>query len=92
MANSADPGQTAPLGAVLSGSTLFAQVLSAPVVRLNTVFIPFFLLPVWQIPSEEITIFSELSGICYIFFSAPADKHHTKTTKLKYQKFPTSVF
>ena len=26
MANSADPDQTAPLGAVWSGSTLFAQV------------------------------------------------------------------
>ena len=28
MANSVDPDQTAPLGAVCSGSTLFASILS----------------------------------------------------------------
>ena len=31
MANSVDPGQTAPLGAVCSGSTLFASILNSSV-------------------------------------------------------------
>ena len=31
MANSVDPEQTAPIEAVCSGSTLFASILSAPV-------------------------------------------------------------
>ena len=31
MANSVDPGQTAPIGAVCSGSTLFASVLNSAV-------------------------------------------------------------
>ena len=31
MANSVDPGQTAPLGAVYSGSTLFASILDKSV-------------------------------------------------------------
>ena len=32
MANSVDPDQTAPIGAVCSGSTLFASILNSPVV------------------------------------------------------------
>ena len=32
MANSVDPDQTAPIGAVCSGSTLFASVLNSSVV------------------------------------------------------------
>ena len=35
MANSVDPDQTAPLGAVLSGSTLFASILNSPVMLGN---------------------------------------------------------
>ena len=31
MANSVDPNQTAPIGAVCSGSTLFASILSSSV-------------------------------------------------------------
>ena len=31
MANSMDPGQTAPIGAVCSGSTLFASILNLSV-------------------------------------------------------------
>ena len=31
MANSVDPDQTAPIGAVCSGSTLFASILNPPV-------------------------------------------------------------
>ena len=31
MANSVEPGQTAPMGAVCSGSTLFAFILSSSV-------------------------------------------------------------
>ena len=31
MANSVDPDQTAPIGAVCSGSTLFASILNLPV-------------------------------------------------------------
>ena len=31
MANSVDPDQTAPIGAVYSGSTLFASILNSPV-------------------------------------------------------------
>ena len=31
MANSVDPDQTAPIGAVCSGSTLFASILNSPV-------------------------------------------------------------
>ena len=31
MANSVDPDQTAPIGAVCSGSTLFAFILNLPV-------------------------------------------------------------
>ena len=31
MANSVDPGQTAPIGAVCSGSTLFASILNSSV-------------------------------------------------------------
>ena len=31
MANSVDPDQTAPKGAVCSGSTLFASILNSPV-------------------------------------------------------------
>ena len=30
MANSVDPDQTAPIGAVCSGSTLFASILNSP--------------------------------------------------------------
>ena len=30
MANSVDPDQTAPIGAVYSGSTLFASILNLP--------------------------------------------------------------
>ena len=33
MANSVDPDQTAPIGAVCSGSTLFASILNSSVVR-----------------------------------------------------------
>ena len=31
MANSVDPGQTAPIGTVCSGSTLFASILNSSV-------------------------------------------------------------
>ena len=33
MANSVDPDQTAPIGAVYSGSTLFASILNSSVIR-----------------------------------------------------------
>ena len=35
MANSVDPAQTAPIGAVCSGSTLFASILNASVMLGN---------------------------------------------------------
>ena len=35
MANSVDPDQTAPIGAVFSGSTLFASILNSPVMLGN---------------------------------------------------------
>ena len=35
MANSVDPGQTAPIGAVCSGSTLFASILNSSVILGN---------------------------------------------------------
>ena len=35
MANSVDPGQTAPIGAVCSGSTLFASILNWSVILGN---------------------------------------------------------
>ena len=35
MANSADPDQTAPIGAVCSGSTLFASILNSSVMLGN---------------------------------------------------------
>ena len=35
MANSVDPDQTAPIGAVCSGSTLFASILNSSVVLGN---------------------------------------------------------
>ena len=35
MANSVDPGQTAPIGAVCSGSTLFASILNSSVMLGN---------------------------------------------------------
>ena len=35
MANSVDPDQTAPIGAVCSGSTLFASILNTPVILGN---------------------------------------------------------
>ena len=35
MANSADPDQTAPIGAVFSGSTLFASILNSSVMLGN---------------------------------------------------------
>ena len=35
MANSVDPDQTAPIGAVCSGSTLFASLLNSPVMLGN---------------------------------------------------------
>ena len=35
MANSVDPDQTAPLGAVCSGSTLFASILNSSVMLGN---------------------------------------------------------
>ena len=35
MANSVDPDQTAPIGAVCSGSTLFASILTSPVMLGN---------------------------------------------------------
>ena len=35
MANNVDPDQTAPIGAVCSGSTLFASILNSPVILGN---------------------------------------------------------
>ena len=35
MANSVDPGQTSPIGAVCSGSTLFASILNLSVMLGN---------------------------------------------------------
>ena len=35
MANSVDPDQTAPIGAVCSGSTLFASILNSSVMPFN---------------------------------------------------------
>ena len=35
MANSVDPDQTAPVGAVCSGSTLFASILNSPILLGN---------------------------------------------------------
>ena len=35
MANSVDPDQTAPIGAVCSGSTLFASILNSSVIQGN---------------------------------------------------------
>ena len=35
MANSVDPEQTAPIGAVCSGSTLFISILNSPVILGN---------------------------------------------------------
>ena len=35
MANSVDPDQTAPIGAVCSGSMLFAAILNSPVILGN---------------------------------------------------------
>ena len=35
MANSVDPDQTAPIGAVCSGSTLFASILNSSVMQGN---------------------------------------------------------
>ena len=35
MANSVDPDQTAPMGAVCSGSTLFASILNSSVMQGN---------------------------------------------------------
>ena len=35
MPNSVDPDQTAPIGAVCSGSTLFASILNSPVILGN---------------------------------------------------------
>ena len=35
MANSLDPDQTAPIGAVCSGSTLFASMLNSPIMFVN---------------------------------------------------------
>ena len=37
MANSADPDQTVPIGAVCSGSTLFASILNSSVMLGNSV-------------------------------------------------------
>ena len=36
MANSVDPDQTAPIGTVCSGSTLFASILNLPVMLGNS--------------------------------------------------------
>ena len=36
MANSVDPDQTAPIGAVCSGSTLFVSILNSPVMLGNS--------------------------------------------------------
>ena len=35
MANSVDPDRTAPIGAVCSGSTLFASILNSSVILVN---------------------------------------------------------
>ena len=42
MANSVDPDQTAPIGAVCSGSTLFASILSLSVIQQMTFSDAFF--------------------------------------------------
>ena len=55
MANSVDPDQTAPMGAVCSGSTLFASVLNLSVMLGNYL---------WQMTSAE-DIFR-----CIVFFLA----------------------
>ena len=39
MANSVDPDQTAPIGAVCSGSTLFASILNLSVMRGNYMYL-----------------------------------------------------
>ena len=38
MANSVDPDQTAPIGAVCSGSTLFASILNLPVTLVKRLY------------------------------------------------------
>ena len=38
MANSVDPDQTAPIGAVCSGSTLFASILNSSVFSADDIF------------------------------------------------------
>ena len=43
MANSVDPDQTAPMGAVCSGSTLFASILNLSVMLVNYLQQTFFL-------------------------------------------------
>ena len=49
MTNSVDPDQTAPIGAVCSGSTLFASILNLSVMLgLNEIYV-WFLLPTYPI-------------------------------------------
>ena len=54
MANSVDPGQTAPIGAVCSGSTLFASILNSSVTLGNYL--------------QQITLADDI--LRYIFFLA----------------------
>ena len=50
MANSVDPDQTAPIGAVCSGSTLFASILNSSVMFGNCLLssAEIFKKPLWQ--------------------------------------------
>ena len=65
MANSVDPGQTVPIGAVCSGSTLFASILNLSVMLGNylqqtttadNIFICIFFLGVLKVKSSYLYI------------------------------------
>ena len=58
MANSVDPDQTAPIGAVCSGSTLFASILNLSVILDNclhqTTFLMHFFLCTLRVSAQVI--------------------------------------
>ena len=63
MANSVDPDQTAPIGAVCSGSTLFASILNSSVMLGNylqqttsadDIFICLFFLALYGLSDDEL--------------------------------------
>ena len=82
MANSVDPDQTASIGAVCSGSTLFASILNLPVMLGNylqqtaaadDIFRCIFFLGALRVKPKHENIFKSILHVCTCVFNTEFD-------------------